>query len=64
MVSSTQNKHSRGGRCDNGWHLDRGREKAATLQSHFVEKGEGNHNMAKYAIICQEERGILSLVRR
>jgi uncharacterized protein YjbI with pentapeptide repeats len=29
------------------------------LQSHLVEKGEGNHVMARYDITCQEERGIL-----
>ncbi len=35
-----------------------------TLQSHFVEKGEEYHVMAKYDITCQEERDIISLVRR
>ena len=29
-VVLTQNKSSRGGRCDNGEHLDRGREKAGS----------------------------------
>ena len=35
LVSSTHHKHSTGGQYNNGEHLDRGREKAGTLQSHF-----------------------------
>src|SRR5260370_25353992 len=38
-------------------------EGEAIRQSHLVEKGEGNHSMAKYDRTCQEERGILSVVR-
>jgi hypothetical protein len=47
-----------------GSTLTGGRKRRQHYKSHSVEKGESKHGMANYNIPCQEERGLLSLVRR
>jgi hypothetical protein len=50
LVVLTLNKSSRGGRCDNGEHLDRGREKAGGRIDRGLTKAVHRHSRQKRGV--------------